>query len=86
VVEYAKNGLLNSLMNIWQLLRADQIWALTQTCAEIQMEQETLFGVSQVILKRDGNIVMRLRKEALRDSGVRKAPGIGELRQKLGLD
>jgi hypothetical protein len=73
-------------MNMQQLLRADQIWASTQTCAETQMEQETLFGASQVILKRDGNIVMRSRREVLRDSGVRKAPNIGEFRQRLGLD
>jgi len=84
--EYAKNGQLSSLMNIQLLLRADQLKALTLISVEILMEQEKLFGVTRVILKRDGSIVMKSRKEALKVFGEWKLQITQAHKWRLDLD
>ena len=84
--EFAKNGRHNSPINTGPLQRADQTWALTPISVETLTKLEILFGVSQVILKRDGNIVMLLRKETRKAFGEKRAHNIEEYKPKQDLD
>ena len=80
---FARNGQLNSHTRIMLLLRTSQMMDWTLTSAEILMVLGIQFGVTQVILGKDGNIVMKLVKPMKKVSGASQAQVTEEFNGRL---
>lgn len=68
---YVKDGHLKNLMSIFKLLKLIHMRDWIQISVEIQEIQDQ-FGATQQILIRDGNTVMNLMKQTLKDYGDTK--------------
>jgi len=66
-----------------RLLKVDQNRDWNQTSAETQMVQISAFGVSLVILKRDGKSAKSLKKAIQKGFGVNMVKIIEEIKDRL---